>query len=216
MKLFRQAWRQALLILVTTYISGCANFSETHQKTANELQDGQVHLAKIATIKDFKLSGRVAVNANNQGSSGAIHWEHNKAKGIISFYSPLGGKVADFSYSNQNVKFTNQDHKTFEADNAETLSERHLGWRLPLKPLSDWVLGRPSNGAISNLRWDGQGRISRFNQQGWEITYLEYKPNNEISLPSKINIRAIHADQPLNLRLVIDLWEPSTAPLAGT
>jgi len=149
MKLFRQAWRQALLILVTTYISGCANFSETHQKTANELQDGQVHLAKIATIKDFKLSGRVAVNANNQGSSGAIHWEHNKAKGIISFYSPLGGKVADFSYSNQNVKFTNQDHKTFEADNAETLSET---FRLALTTKTSLRLGAWSSEQWRNFK----------------------------------------------------------------
>jgi outer membrane lipoprotein LolB len=212
MKRFYQASWRASLLLVTIITSSCANLSETYPKVHTNVTDQQRHLSKITTIKDFKLSGRVAINANNQGSSGTIFWHHAYKDGNISFHSPLGGKVADFLYTNQNVKFTNKDNKTFEADNAETLSERHLGWRLPLKPLSDWVLGRPSTGAISDMRWDEQGRITRFNQEGWEITYLEYKPNQEISLPSKINIRGVQTDQPLNLRLVIDVWEYSITP----
>lgn len=215
MKRFYQASWRASLLLVTILTSGCANFSEPHPKAQPNFTDQQVHLAKIATIKDFNLSGRVAINANNHGSSGTIVWHHASKDGNMSFYSPLGGKVADFLYSNKNVRFTNKDNKTFEANNAETLSERHLGWRLPLKPLADWVLGRPSNGAISNMRWDEQGRISRFNQDGWEITYLEYKPTKEISLPSKINIRGVQTEQPLNLRLIIDAWEFATLSSAS-
>jgi outer membrane lipoprotein LolB len=209
---FKQVGWFTTLTLVATLISGCAGVNESVQKTHTDEIDGQAHLAKIATIRDFKLSGRIAINVNNQGNSGTILWQHAKTSGNVSFYSPLGSKVANFSYTNQNVKLTNQDNKTFEANNAETLSEQHLGWRLPLEPLLDWILGRPSNGLISNLRWDEQGRISRFNQQGWEITYLAYQTTQEFSLPSKINIRNTQSNQPLNLRLVIDLWSLSNLP----
>jgi outer membrane biogenesis lipoprotein LolB len=31
--------------------------------------------------------------------------------------------------------------------------------------------------------------IKKFNQEGWEISYLEYKESNQVVLPSKMNIR---------------------------
>jgi outer membrane lipoprotein LolB len=71
--------------------------------------------------------------------------------------------------------------------------------------MSDWIVGRPANGVVTTFAWDAKGHLSKFTQDGWEVSYMQYQNEMQPALPSKINIR----NQKMNVRLVIERWDTS-------
>jgi outer membrane lipoprotein LolB len=211
MGVFKTSLRLLLLVLLTSQIA-CTNIKVNQTSLSNKQLDVRAHLTKIASIRDFKIEGRLGVQSDKQGISGTVHWHHLKVSDEMNLYSPLGGKIAEILNDNNGVKLTTSDNQVFKAHDPEALTESTLGWRLPITKLSDWIVGRPANGAISNVKWDDDGKLKKFNQEGWEISYLEYKESNQVMLPRKMNIR----NSKLNLRLVIDRWELSSPQETST
>ena len=211
MGLFKILFRLLLLVLLTSQ-AACTQIKPNQAALTIKQLDVREHLAQIASIQDFKIEGRLGVQSDKQGISGTVHWHHLKVSDEMNLYSPLGGKIAEIINGNNGVTLTTSDNKVFNAQDPEALTESTLGWRLPITKLSDWIVGRPANGAISNVKWDEDGKLKKFNQEGWEISYLEYKESNQIVLPSKMNIR----NSKLNLRLIIDRWELPSAQEASS
>ncbi len=164
------------------------------------------HLQQIANIQIFHIQGRLAVNANGKGYSGSITWQHSANTDSIDVYTPLGSKIAHIDQTSAQVTLTNAKGEQITAQDAETLTEKTLGWRLPLNGLGDWVVGRPTAAPISQQAWDSLGRLTQLEQQGWQISYPEYADNLGTSLPQKITLR----HPTLLLKLVVEQW--STAP----
>ena len=202
MALFKNLFRLFLLTLLV-FQTACTHIKTNQAGLPVKQLDVREHLAKIASIRDFKIEGRLGVQSEKQGISGTVHWHHLKVSDEMNLYSPLGGKIAEILNGSNGVTLTTSDNKIFNAQDPESLTESTLGWRLPMTKLSDWIVGRPANGAISNVNWDDDGKLKKFNQEGWEISYLEYKESHQVVLPSKMNIR----NSKLNLRLIIDRWE---------
>ena len=101
------------------------------------------------------------------------------------------------------VKLVSSDGNTVTSSDVESLTEQTMGWRLPAHYLEDWALGRATDAPISSATWDDEGRLSKLNQDGWEIQYLAYQSSNGYQLPSKLNLR----NTKLYLKLVIDNWQ---------
>lgn len=204
-----------VLALSVAALSGCTSLA-TKTENGNSAQGTaahQQHLASIDHLQDFSLEGRMGVQTDGRGVSGSLHWQHSDGGGdAIALFSPMGSKIADVKSSDGQVTLTANDGKTYHASDAETLTEQTLGWRLPVTHLSDWVLGRPSPGAITQASWDDSGQLARLTQDGWEIQYQEYKqvpdrqPSDQqtraVSLPSKLTLR----NPKLYLKLVIERW----------
>lgn len=205
MGVFKTLLRLLLLALLASQ-TACTNIRANQTTLPNKQLDVREHLTQIASIRDFKIEGRLGVQSDKQGISGTVHWHHLKVSDEMNLYSPLGGKIAEILNDNNGVTLTTSNNQVFKAQDPEALTESTLGWRLPITKLSDWIVGRPANGAISNVKWDDDGKLKKFNQEGWEISYLEYKESNQVVLPSKMNIR----NSKLNLRLIIDRWELSS------
>lgn len=211
MGVFKTLLRLLLLALLASQ-TACTNIRANQTTLPNKQLDVRAHLTQIASIRDFKIEGRLGVQSDKQGISGTVHWHHLKVSDEMNLYSPLGGKIAEILNDNNGVTLTTSNNQVFKAQDAEALTESTLGWRLPITKLSDWIVGRPANGAISNVKWDDDGKLKKFNQEGWEISYLEYKESNQVVLPSKMNIR----NSKLNLRLIIDRWELSSTQEASS
>ncbi len=205
MGVFKTLLRLLPLALLASQ-TACTNIRANQTTLPNKQLDVREHLTQIASIRDFKIEGRLGVQSDKQGISGTVHWHHLKVSDEMNLYSPLGGKIAEILNDNNGVTLTTSNNQVFKAQDPEALTESTLGWRLPITKLSDWIVGRPANGAISNVKWDDDGKLKKFNQEGWEISYLEYKESNQVVLPSKMNIR----NSKLNLRLIIDRWELSS------
>ncbi len=162
----------------------------------------QQHLAKLAQIKSFALKGRLGVVTQKQGFSGGIDWQHAVNTDNVDVYSPVGGKVANISKNATAVILTKQDGRSVTAQDAESLTETALGFKLPLSGLSDWALGKPTTNNINSSTWDENGRLLTLKQDGWDISYENYADNEGVFLPNKIVLKS----EKVNLKLLVEKW----------
>ena len=146
----------------------------------------------------FELVGRVAVRYGNDGASGRIAWRHSSAADELLITSPLGQGIAQVTRRGGEVKLVTADQKEYGASDAESLTERVLGWRLPLAGLPDWVQGRADPARPAKSVRDAQSRLAELMQDDWRVEYQEYEGER----PSKLRIS--RAD--LEIRLVVDQW----------
>ena len=184
------------------YLSGCASIPPSPTTPPVTQNINQQHLAKLTQIQHFALKGRLGVVTQKQGFSGGIDWNHEQVNDNIEVYSPLGGKVASIVKTSTEVTLTTQDGHSIKANDAETLTELALGWRLPLAGLSDWALGKPTKSKIDASTWDEQGRLTTLKQDGWDISYENYTENNGYFLPNKIVLKS----EKVNLKLLVEKW----------
>ena len=222
MKIHRHRFASICLLIAGFLMSSCASVNTSKASADNKTlppaatevtaipPEAQQHQFEISKLTDFKIEGRMGVQSESYGVSGNIHWVHSQENDVIDLYSPLGNKIAAIVKNIDGVSLTSQNGKTIKANDAETLTELTLGWRLPFSKLSDWIVGRPANGVVSAFSWDTTGQLSKFTQDGWEISYMQYQNEIQPALPSKINLR----NPKMNVRLVIESWDTSPQFLA--
>jgi outer membrane lipoprotein LolB len=150
---------------------------------------------------EFELSGRIAVRYDDKASSGNVAWRHGARGDEMLITSPFGQGIARIVRADGKVTLTTSDDRRYRADDAESLTEQVLGFRLPLKGLADWVRGRPEPGRAAQTRYDSSGRLVELEQSGWRIDYLGYEAGSK--LPSRLKLTY----PGLELRLAINEWQ---------
>jgi outer membrane lipoprotein LolB len=196
-----QYWRALPLIALIAIVTGCASSpisKPIETPAAKSLQ--QQHLNSLAAIKEFALKGRIGVQTEGKGFSGSMEWQHNAAVDQIALYSPLGSQVASIKKDANAVTLTEGNGHSVSAQDAETLTQMTLGWKLPLTGLADWALGRPTAQPIDKINWDEMGRITHLVQEGWDIEYSDYLAFEGKQLPNKIYLRS----PKVNIKLIVE------------
>lgn len=193
-KLKSNLFKKSTYLLISAFfvfLNGCA-VAPTQKPIANNqssLAMHEAHLLTIATITAFNLKGKIGVQANRNSFSGSLHWQHALETDHIALFSPLGSQVADIKKTPTFVTLTDNQGQAITEKNAEALTEKVLGWQLPLAGLSDWVLGRPSHTGLSDREWDGDGKLIKLTQNGWQIEYMEYTKIDAYQLPAKMHLQ---------------------------
>jgi outer membrane lipoprotein LolB len=183
-------WLRAAALGVLIALAGCATVAPP-PPPATEV------------VEAFHLLGRISVRYGNDGFSGSLDWRHGPDRDEVLILSPLGQGVAQLVRNETGVTLTTSDQQVFRADDAESLTEQVLGWRLPLSGLPHWVQGRPAAGSAAETRRDADGLTDRIVQDGWQVEYAGYKAFAAGTLPSRVFM-----DSPdLRLKLVIDEWQ---------
>jgi len=154
-----------------------------------------------AVSESFAIEGRVSVRYGEESLSGKIAWSHSATRDEISLASPLGNQLAQIVRAPAGVVLTDANQVRYQATDVETLTERHLGWRLPLAGLSDWVRARPDTAAVT--RRDASGRPIHVAEAGWDI---DFDYDGTARLPRRLIMIFTRAERPLEIRLVIDNW----------
>jgi len=193
-----------LLLLGVLMLPGCATVPAPAIQT--EPESYSLHLQHLTSIREFSLSGRMAVQTERRGVSGSLRWEHAEESDHFAMYSPLGAQVAEIISGSDGVTLTTSDQKTYAAEDAETLMQQTMGWSLPLTGLADWVLGRPAPGAYDQAGWDAQGRLTGMRQDGWQIEYPTYLTVDGMDMPGKVLLKS----PKLDLKLVVERWNSLT------
>lgn len=119
----------------------------------------------------FDLSGRIAVKYDNDGFYGNLRWIHRKHSDEVWLLSPLGQTVAHIQSTPGMARLTDRNLKEYDASDVESLTEKILGWRLPLEGLDWWVRGIASDHSPSIASFDEAHRIVSLRQDGWEIRF---------------------------------------------
>jgi outer membrane lipoprotein LolB len=154
---------------------------------------------------DFELKGRIATRYKEEAASGNIAWRHSGGSDELLITTPVGSSVARIVRNGNEVVLTTSEPRDYRANDAEALTEQVLGFRIPLAGLTDWVRGRAVEGSQANVIRDGQGRISKLEQNGWKVEYQEFGADG---LPSRMKL-----DYPgIELRLAIHEWKLGPQP----
>ena len=122
----------------------------------------QVELRPPASAQ-FDLLGRIAARAGNEGFTGNVNWRHAANGDEMLITTPLGQGVARIVRQGDAVQLTTAEGKEFRAADSEELTERVLGFRLPIEGLADWVQGNPA---------------PALEQRGWKVEYLSRDEQN--------------------------------------
>lgn len=191
--------RALVLAALVTLLQACATtpISSTNQAAQNA---NTQHLQSLAAIKQFALKGRIGVQTQAKGFSGRLDWQHQLSYDHIALYSPLGSQVASIQKTPEKVILEDGSGKQISAADAESLTEKTMGWKLPLTGLVDWSLGRPTSSPILASTWDDQGRLTTLKQDGWDIEYSDYIDFAGKQLPNKIYMRS----PKVNIKLLVE------------
>lgn len=140
----------------------------------------------------------MAIHYGKNAESGKLFWRHSDEADELLITSPLGQGIARVSREGGEFRLLTGNAGEHRAADAESLTERALGWRLPLRGLSDWVQGRAGPGGSAELSRDAEGRPQELRQDGWRVEYQAFREARPVKL------RMSRDD--LEIRLVIDRW----------
>ena len=150
------------------------------------------------TTVEFDLLGRIAARYGKDAFTGNLQWRHATTGDEMLITTPMGQGVARIVRQGDAVQLTTADGKDYRAPDAESLTERTLGFRLPLEGLADWVQGRASPGAPARVEKTSEGKLRMLEQRGWTVEYQRYEGER----PSLLRL----AYQGVELRLAITQW----------
>jgi len=133
---------------------------------------------------EFDLAGRIAARYRDDAFSGIVTWRHAGEGDEMLISTPMGQGVARIVRQGDAVVLTTSEGKEYSDRDGEALTERALGFRLPLAGLADWVRGRPA---------------PALEERGWRVEYLE---RDEQDRPTRLRVTYPGVE----LRLAISEW----------
>ena len=150
----------------------------------------------------FALTGRLAIRHDGERSFAGVRWSHSGGADEILLFTPLGQTMARIGCDAQGVVLDTSD-KHYAAQDTGELTQRVLGWRLPLDGLRYWVLALPAPESSAGIEQDANGQVSMMRQDGWTISYTRYAAKTPDSLPLRMSLQRGEVE----IQLLIDEWE---------
>ncbi|MCV2503946.1 MAG: outer membrane lipoprotein LolB, partial [Neisseriaceae bacterium] len=98
---------------------------------------------------DFNAFGRLSIKVETRGSHGNFDWnnQHSENFSVIDINTPLGNTIGELCKDSMGVVAKNNKGEIFTGKNAAELSERLLGFPVPIDYLDLWVNGYASTQA---------------------------------------------------------------------
>lgn len=150
----------------------------------------------------FAVDGRFSARQGTNAVTAKFSWAHRPPKDELSVATPLGQAVAELEGDAAvgRVEVRTADGRRDEAADWTTLTERALGYRLPVAGLAAWIRAVPMPGSPYTVETDAEGRVALLRQTGWEIVY-DYA---DATARRPMRYRITYPD--LEIRMVIDSW----------
>jgi len=144
----------------------------------------QVELKPPAGPLEFSLAGRIAARSGKEAFTGNLSWRHARDGDEMLITTPTGQGVAQIIRQGDAVVLKTSEPREYRAADSEELTERVLGFRLPIEGLAETVQGKPSPSL--------EGR-------GWKVEYQEYDAQRR---PTRLRLTNAGAE----VRLAIHQW----------
>lgn len=163
--------------------------------------------AWISRTQAWGFAGRAAISRAGKGGSGRIEWDQRADAYEVALSAPitrqswrLGGDLGSGA-----GRIDGLPGGPREGGDAEALLETATGWRVPVRLLGAWVRGAVAAGVPAPaIDYDAEGRPVRFEQAGWTVRYLEWRPGPAGAPDLPVRIDAESGDA--RVRLVIEDW----------
>jgi len=133
---------------------------------------------------EFSFAGRIAARYRNESFTGNIAWRHAREGDELLISTPTGQGVAQIVRQGEAVLLRTAEPREYRDTDPELLTERVLGFRIPIDGLADWVQGKPS---------------PQLESRGWQV---EYQERDTQGRPTRMRLTY----QGIELRLAISQW----------
>jgi outer membrane lipoprotein LolB len=163
--------------------------------------------ALLRDLPGFRLNGRTAIKAGEEGSQSTLVWHQQAAESRLKLSSSFGVGGVTLVYGPQQLLVTARGEELRDAEAQQLLLEQ-LGFVPPFGALRYWVLGLPAPGeALADQSVGANGRVADMTQLQWHIRYDRWTdvatPAGVVQLPRKLT--ATRAD--LRLIVFVDRWK---------
>jgi outer membrane lipoprotein LolB len=193
------------VILFGLGLTGCVSLTAPPtQTTATTLSLQRTQ--RLQAAQAFSLEAKLAVQYDGKGYTARMEWQHHDQTDTMRIFSPLGQQVALIQRTAQAVTLTDQAGKQHTASDVGSLTERLLGWRLPLAGLTQWVLGVPHTASPFQANYLESGAPASLMQDEWQISYDDYRQTTLNSSMEQLPYSTRLQQQDIRLRLVIQHW----------
>lgn len=191
--------------LLTVVLAACSTVPKPPvSQTASDAS--QQRIQRLASVQQFSLEAKLAVQYGGKGYTARLEWQHAGQEDHMRIFSPLGQQVALIHRTAESVTLTDQGGKQHQATDVASLTERLLGWRLPLNGLSQWVLGIPHAASPFKASYLPNGNPATLTQDEWRIDYDDYQEVAFHGSPEQLPHTTRLQQQDVRLKLVIQHW----------
>lgn len=159
--------------------------------------------ALLAPRASFEVTGRLTVRYGANALAANFRWRHEGDRDEVDLASPLGQTLAQLVGDADGVRLTSADGRVDTADDWTALTQRSLGWPLPVGGLAFWIQGAARERAPFAVEPDVGGHPSVLRQDGWTIVYHGFATaSHDAVRPTRMTLS--YSD--VELRLAIDAW----------
>lgn len=196
------------VVVATLALSACATRPAPREAAPIDLATARANEIRRSGLRDWGLSGRIAVSNGNRGGSGRIDWRQRAADYTISLSAPVTRQSWQLAGDQSGARLEGIAGGPRESGDVEQLLQSATGWNIPVRALQNWVRGIAAAsheyGPVK-LVYDGGGQPTKLEQAGWAIEYPEWYPAGADAppLPKRIVARKGEA----SVKLVVDGWD---------
>jgi outer membrane lipoprotein LolB len=187
-------WQSLVFLGCVLLLSACAESPVVSR-------NGYVAVDKSANylLKDWILTGRLAIAAPSDSWTASIDWHHAGDDERMRLSGPLGQGAVDVHLSRGAVTIDRGGGRVQSSNAPEQFLQQQLGLQVPIRSLRFWAIGVPEP------EQGFQKTASGFVQSGWLVDYREMQKVGQHYLPYKL---AVTKDQ-VKLKLVVEQWSLS-------
>lgn len=195
---------RALLLLpcVLLVMAGCA----VRPPATTTGLDAPAARALLESLQQFTFEGRAAATRGSAGSQASLSWEQQGDESQLRLSGPLGMGATRVNVRREGLSITTSRGEQLDGDAALAALDEQTGFTLSFSALRFWVLGLAAPDSEARQTLDESGRLLALAQQGWNVTFDEYRlqssPRGQVSVPRRLTAQR----EDLRLRLVIDRW----------
>lgn len=190
------------MLACALWLGGCA--APQPLAPADRLAAAEAHQRWLASLSQWRASGRVAVEVPGDAWSAAVSWRQDPDAYRIQLSGPFGQGAVRIDGDRSGVLLQTADGRVARAPSAEQLVVQELGAEVPITVLRYWLTGRPSpHHPVTRLELDDAGHLAELDQAGWQVRYAEYAASDGGSLPARLTIRR----QDTQARFLIGRWQ---------
>lgn len=134
----------------------------------------------------FTITGKFGIQQGEQGYSANFNWQQLSRGYDIEVWGPLGQGRTRLQGDAARMQVLKGDELLAEGSPHEVMYA-HLGWSIPIEVLPAWIRGVPEESlAFAAAVYDDEGRLTQFDQAGWQVAMNRYTQRGQYATPGRI------------------------------
>jgi outer membrane lipoprotein LolB len=189
-------------LLLVAFLAACSSTPRFPGAKSDPDRAYQSRLTGLTERSDWSLEGRLAVNHEADGGSGAFRWDRRGDGDWMDFHGALGRGAWRLSADRNGAELVLADGTAYRGSTVDELLSRQFGLDMPVSELVWWVRGLAAPGEVEAMVLSESGLPSVIRQSGWLIEFERYRDTGGIELPGKISA----GKDDSRVKLVIRTW----------